>query len=255
MGNSRIGAFQPFPVAGMPSTWLRVLPNDPSEGLPRRRAWNEVILVWCSVRRRRKPLSCQNRVCGAREGGFLELADNGRRQAGGWLPASWSDDSETGSWLRPRRSRDCFSGPAGQAPAASVCEQCHRNALTQAGPARGPVTCGGARLILAGTPGERATENRHRRTWQLPVKAFRAEYHPCLTLLQSSRGDDRVAMVSSCDKGGAHDRRVLEHLVGPDRHVVIEVGAVAGELHYENPGLRLVGDSAQTVLGLAPFGP
>jgi hypothetical protein len=36
-------------------------------------------------------------------------------------------------------------------------------------------------------------------------------------------------MATAFDKGGAHNRGVLKHLVGTDWDVVIEVGAVARE--------------------------
>jgi hypothetical protein len=89
----------------------------------------------------------------------------------------------------------------------------------------------------------------------LPVKAFCTEYHTWLTLMKSRCSDDRVMVATATNERGANDRRVLKPLVGPYRHVVIEVGAIARELKDEDPGLRLVGHRAQTALGLAAFRP
>src|SRR5512137_46330 len=68
-----------------------------------------------------------------------------------------------------------------------------------------------------------------------------------IALLTSRRRDDRVTMTSASDEGGAYDRGVSKHLVGSDRHIVVEVGALAREFQNEKPGLRLVGEGRQPV--------
>ena len=178
--------------------------------------------------------------------------EGGRLEAGRLPP--YQTAPKLSSRPRPKRSRR-VCGAAGQALAGSDWEQCPWAVPTQAGLPRGPVSYGEARLVFAGTLGEHAGKSRHEPAKLISVKAFCAECHACFTLLQSSRGDDRVMVATAVDKRGSYDRGVLEQLVGTDRDVVIEVGAIARKFKDENPGLWLVGNRAQTALGLAPFRP